>query len=63
VVAALQAAILEDHTLILVTHKAELLSFVDRVIVVAGQKIVMDGPKDIILQKLSQRDVKAVATQ
>lgn len=63
VVSALQAAILEDHTLILVTHKAELLSFVDRIIVVAGQKIVMDGPKDIILQKLAQPDVTAAANQ
>lgn len=40
-------------TLVLVTHKPQLLSLVDRVIVIANNAIVLDGPKDPVLQKLS----------
>lgn len=39
-------------SLILVTHKAEMLELVDRLIVVANHQIVMDGPKAQILQQL-----------
>ena len=51
---ALQAAIQKDHTLILVTHKVELLSLVDRVIVVADQRVVLDGSKNAVLAKLAE---------
>lgn len=40
-------------TLILVTHKASLLPLVDRLWVLAGGRIAMDGPRDDILKKLS----------
>lgn len=53
VIATLKSSIAEHHTLVLVTHKVELLRLVDRLIVVAGQTVVMDGPKDVILKKLS----------
>lgn len=49
---ALKAVLTPATTLILVTHKAEMLELVDRVIVIAGHQIVMDGPKALVLQKL-----------
>ena len=53
IIGALRAAMRPTDTLFLVTHKPELLSLVDRIIVVANQKIVLDGPKDAVLQQLS----------
>jgi ABC-type multidrug transport system ATPase subunit len=49
---ALKAAIGNTDTLVLVTHKAEMFDLVDRLIVVANQQVVMDGPKALVLQKL-----------
>ena len=37
---------------LLVTHKAELLEVVDRLIVIANHQIVMDGPKQQVLARL-----------
>lgn len=48
----LKAALKPDHTLILVTHKAEMLDLVDRLIVIANHQIVLDGPRNQVLQKL-----------
>ena len=42
-----------EDTLILVTHKPSLLALVKRIIVVTPQGIVMDGPKEAVLQKLN----------
>jgi ATP-binding cassette subfamily C protein LapB len=42
-------------TLVLVTHKPQLLVLVQRIIVVANQHIVLDGPRDQILQQLQTR--------
>jgi ATP-binding cassette subfamily C protein LapB len=39
-------------TLVLVTHKADMLELVDRLIVVANHKIVLDGPKAQVLRAL-----------
>jgi len=41
-----------DKTLILVTHKAPMLELVERLIVVDEGRIVMDGPKEKVLQAL-----------
>ncbi|MCJ8340611.1 MAG: ATP-binding cassette domain-containing protein [Pseudomonadales bacterium] len=41
-------------TLVLVTHKPEMLELVERIIVVANQQIVMDGPKALVLEKMQQ---------
>lgn len=49
----LQQVIKPGDTLVLVTHKTNLLALVDRLIVIANHKIVMDGPRDLIIQKLS----------
>lgn len=49
----LHKAIKNQDTLLLVTHKPNLLSLVNRLIVIANHQIVMDGPRDEILQRLS----------
>lgn len=41
------------HTLLLVTHRASLLSLVDRLIVLDGGRIVADGEKKHVLEALS----------
>lgn len=41
-----------QNTLLLVTHKYTLLQLVDRVIVVDNGNILLDGPKDQVMQKL-----------
>jgi len=54
---AFVAALLEylkGRTLVLVTHKPTLLALVDRIIVLDGGRVVADGPKDKVLQALSQ---------
>ena len=38
--------IVQDKTLIIVTHKTSLLQLVDRVIIIENGKIVVDGPKE-----------------
>lgn len=50
--ALLRQEVSPGHTLVLVTHKPDLLQLVDRLIVVAQQRIVMDGPKAQVLAKL-----------
>ena len=49
---ALKASIKPLDTLVLVTHKGEMLDLVDRLIVVANHQVVLDGPKAQVLQKL-----------
>ena len=49
---SLKQAIKPSDTLVLVTHKGEMLELVDRVIVVANQQVLLDGPKAQVLQKL-----------
>lgn len=41
-----------QDTLVLVTHKPDMLRLVDRILVVAQQQIVMDGPRDQVLARL-----------
>jgi ATP-binding cassette, subfamily C, bacterial LapB len=47
-------SILESKTLILVTHRASLLTLVDRVIVLDNGSIRADGPKDNILEAIQR---------
>lgn len=46
-----------QDTLVIVTHKSSLLNLVDRLIVIANHQIVMDGPRDEIIRKLSHSAV------
>jgi ATP-binding cassette subfamily C protein LapB len=53
VIAALMDRMKEGRTLVLVTHRPQLLSLSNRVIVLHGGRIVEDGPTDSILAKLT----------
>lgn len=46
---------LGDTTLILITHRPSLLELVDRVIVIDGGRVVLDGPKALLRQQGAAR--------
>jgi ATP-binding cassette, subfamily C, bacterial LapB len=48
--------IMKDKTLILVTHRASLLTMVDRLVIVDSGKIIADGPREAILTALSAEE-------
>ena len=50
----------QDKTVIFVTHKLQLLNFVERVIVIDAGVRVADGPKHLVMQALSEGRVKGV---
>jgi ATP-binding cassette subfamily C protein LapB len=52
VIQMLKAEMTNAHTVVIVTHKPELVMLATRVIVMNHQQVVMDGPKDDILQQL-----------
>ena len=45
--------LLPNKTMLLVTHRASLLTLVDRLLVMDGGRIVADGPKDEVMEALS----------
>lgn len=45
---------IKDRTLILITHKASMLSLVDRIIVLDKGELLTDGPKQGVLEMLSR---------
>ena len=47
----------KDRTLLLITHKMDLLRLVDRIIVLDKGKVVIDGPKDMVLRQLKDGNV------
>jgi ATP-binding cassette subfamily C protein LapB len=49
---SLQSRMTPERTLVLVTHRMQLLSMTDRLLVMANGKIVMDGPTREVLTKL-----------
>jgi len=52
------APYIQDRTLILITHRISLLEMVDRLIVLDQGKVVADGPKNLVLQQLSQNKIR-----
>ena len=48
------AEVIQDKTLILITHRASLLEMVDRLIVIDNGAIVADGPKASVLEALKR---------
>lgn len=52
------AEAVKDKTLILVTHKASLLSMVERLIVLDNGKIVADGPRDSVIEALQKGQLR-----
>lgn len=51
-VRAFRSTLRPEDTLVLVTHKPELLHLVDRLIVVAKQQVLLDGARDEVLARL-----------
>ena len=58
-IAVLKQELSLGKTLVVSTHKMPLVELVDRLIVVVGNKIVMDGPKDKVLERLKGLDAAA----
>jgi ATP-binding cassette subfamily C protein LapB len=54
----LQEAMKSDNTMILVTHKPALLAMVNRLIVISGHQIILDGPRDSVIAKLQENAKK-----
>ncbi len=54
--------VLERKTLLLITHRSSMLASVDRLIVVDGGRIVADGPKDKVLEKLAAGNLRVAST-
>jgi ATP-binding cassette subfamily C protein LapB len=50
----LAGSVAASHTLIMVTHKPSVLRLVNRLIVMAGGRIVIDGPRDAVLEHLKK---------
>ena len=44
------------RTMLLVTHRPQVLQIVNRIIVMDNGKVVMDGPRDVVLQRLMQSE-------
>jgi ATP-binding cassette subfamily C protein LapB len=49
-------------TLVLVTHKPKLLCLVNRIVILANQNVVMDGPRDQVLHQLQQNHITRTGT-
>lgn len=49
-------------SMVIVTHKPSVLPLVTRIIVIAGNSIVLDGPRDVVLQQLQQNNAQQQAS-
>lgn len=61
IMALLQQTLTARDTLVVVTHKPEMLGLVDRLIVIAHHRIVMDGPTASVLERLQGAPAHATA--
>lgn len=52
----------KDKTLLVVTHRTQVLSIVSRVVVIDQGQVVMDGPRDEVLKKLALNEQVKSAT-
>jgi ATP-binding cassette subfamily C protein LapB len=59
---AMIEAMRPEDTLILVTHKTNLLAIINRLVCIANHRIVMDGPRDAVLKQLSLKTSSGSAT-
>ena len=53
----------KDSLLVIVTHKTAILPLVDRVIVLDEGKVVLDGPRDEVMNRLREAKARAKAQQ
>jgi ATP-binding cassette subfamily C protein LapB len=56
-------SMIEDKTMILVTHKTSMLDLVDRIVVMDRGKIIADGPRDEIFMQLTGPGIQAQSTR
>lgn len=52
---------LDGRTLVLITHRASLLSLVDRLLVLDQGRLVADGPRDEVLDALASGKIRGIA--
>lgn len=50
---------ISDKTVLLVTHRASMLSLVDRLIILDNGKIIADGPKETVMNALKKGQIHA----
>ncbi|MNC25185.1 cysteine/glutathione ABC transporter membrane/ATP-binding component [compost metagenome] len=50
-------AVIANKTLLLVTHRASMLSLVDRLIIVERGRIIADGPKEAVMEALKKGQI------
>ncbi len=50
----LKSALAKDQALVVATHRHNMLSLVDRLIVIDGGRILADGPRDEVLKRMGQ---------
>ena len=46
---------LTNETMLIVTHRMAPLSLVDRIIVLDNGRVAVDGPRDLVIQKLQAK--------
>jgi ATP-binding cassette subfamily C protein LapB len=51
----------KGKTMVVVTHKPTILPLVQRLVIISGNRIVLDGPRDEVLQRLSPRQAQPAA--
>ena len=60
IIQALRRQLSVTDTMVLVTHKMEMLNLVGRIIVIAKGSIALDGPRDQVLQQLRKPQTKTI---
>ncbi|MBF0342220.1 MAG: type I secretion system permease/ATPase [Magnetococcales bacterium] len=60
---ARMASGMQDRTVVLITHKASLLPLVERVVVLDEGKVILDGPRQQIIQQLGGGSLKSREVQ
>lgn len=50
---ALNISLSKKDIMVVITHRLDFLELVDRVIVVANHRVVMDGPRDLVIKNLT----------
>ena len=51
------SGVLADKTLLLVTHRASMLSLVDRLIILDRGRVIADGPKELVMEALKKGQI------
>jgi ATP-binding cassette subfamily C protein LapB len=57
----LKTALAKDQTLVVSTHRHNMLSICDRLVVIDAGKIIADGPRDQVMGKLAAANKQEAA--